>query len=862
MRNRFKSFIVTISLVIASLLALGNTPVLSQPNQNKPLYLDPSQPFEKRIDDLIGRMTLEEKVSQLSGTSPAIERLSIPAYHYGNECVHGVKAGPDATTVFPQAIALASSWDTDLILQVSTAISDEARARFNSGVPNAGLTFWSPVINICRDPRWGRTQEAYGEDPYLTSQIGLAFVRGLQGDDPKYLKTVSSPKHFAANNEEWRRHTGSAQIDEAMLREYYLPAYRTLIEDGKAFSIMAAYNSINGVPCCCNKKLLTDILRDEWGFKGYVVSDCGGVRDIYTAHHYASSREEAVALAINAGMDLNCGDQYEAYLLPAVKDGLVSEATVDRALFRVYSARFRLGDFDPPEMVPYSRIPMSVVDSPQHRELARQACRESIVLLKNDHNVLPLNKNKIKSIAVIGPNADVCQTGDYSGKYSKAVTPLEGLQNKFTKAKIAFEKGCDITVSLPPIPSDELIPSHAKKGQHGLRGEYFASTSIGGKPALIRIDKTIDFDWGLGAPDAKLPADSFAVRWTGKFVPKVSGEYYLGANFDDEIRIFIDGKPFITKWNNRNRNTAVKALTVEAGKSYDLRIEYTEHWYKAKMQLFGAPVNPDQFKDAVRIAKESDAAIIFAGTDTDVEDEGVDRSDLKLPGIQEDLIKAVSKANPNTILVLVNGSALAVNWAKKNVPAILEAWFPGEEEGNAIADVIAGDYNPAGRLPLTFYKSVKQLPAFDDYDIRKGRTYKAEIRKGGSYSCQADQPLFPFGYGLSYTQFQYSNLHIEPGAANSDGKITVQVTVKNIGDRSGDEVVQLYIRDVKASVPRPLKELKGFKRIHLKAGEQKEVSFPVQAKDLSFYDVVMQKFVVEPGQFDVMVGGSSDDVRL
>lgn len=839
---------------ITSLLLLLAVSVFSQPAKNR-LYLDPAQPLEHRIQDLISRMTLAEKVSQLSHEAAAIDRLGVPAYNYGNEAVHGVKAESGVATVFPHAIAMAATWNPDLIFQVSTAISDEARARYHAHIPNVGLTFWSPTINIGRDPRWGRTHEAYGEDPYLTARIGVAFVRGLQGLDSRYLKTVASPKHYAANNEEWRRHTGSAEIDETLLREFYLPHFQALIQEGQAYSIMAAYNAINGVPCCCSKLLLTDILRNEWGFQGYVVSDCGGVRDIFSGHHYSASMKEAAALAINAGLDMDCGNEYRGYLLAAVQDGLVTEKTVDQALARVLGARFRLGDFDPPAMVPYSQIPLSVVDSPQHRELARNVARQSIVLLKNENQLLPLDKNKIRSIAVIGPNADVCQFGGYTGKYSEAVTPLQGMREKFFNADVKFVKGCDINVVMPAIPTEQLFTAD---GRHGLSGAYYSNTAISGQPTLVRVDEQLDFDWQLGAPDAKLSADSFAVRWTGTWTPNHTGDYYLGATFDDEVRIFLDGRPLLAKWNNRNKNTAVTAISVQAGQPLDLRIEYAEHWYKAQMHLCGMPVHPEQFKEAVAAARAAEVAVVFAGTDGSVEDEGVDRADVALPGIQQDLIQAVVKANPRTVLVLINGSPLAVNWAQENVPAIVEAWFPGEEGGHAIADVLNGDYNPAGRLPITFYQSAEQLPPFNDYDIRKGRTYKAEIRKGGVYTAAADTALYPFGFGLSYTQFHYRDLQITQAA----GRVTVSALIENSGACRGDEVVQMYIQDEVASVARPLHELKGFQRVSLEPGEKKTVVFELKPQDLQFWDAQLKKYVVEPGRFLLVMGSSSRDKKL
>ena len=859
-----KRFFIAISrLLITLFLFLMHVSIFARDNKEKPIYMDTGYSFEDRVDDLLSRMTMEEKLSQMMAKTPnPLPRFGIPEYYWGGQASHGICVSNGVATLFPQAIAQAATWNRDLIFRMSVAVSDEYRARFNAGMPHTGLTFWDPVVEMARDPRWGRTYECFGEDPYLTSQLSLAAVKGLQGDNPRYLKTIASPKHYVANNEEWCRHTGSSDMDEPLLREYYLAPYKVLVQEGKAQSLMAAYNSVNGVPACCSKELLTDILRDEWGFDGCVVSDCNGVADIYINHRYVSTPQEAIAASINAGLDIECGDIFDIFLPEVVSRGMISEETINTAVRRILLSRFRLGLYDPPDMVEYSKIPMSVVDSPKHRQLAREVARQAIVLLENKSNLLPLDKKSIRSIAVIGPNAEVCQLGGYTGKCSKAVSPLEGIQNKVDSRIVSYEKGCDIKLTPPPIPSDCLIPPDAKPGEHGLRGEYFNSTNLGGKPVLVRIDEQINFEAGLEALDPAVNADTVSVRWTGQFIAPVSGPYYLGAIFDDAVRLYLDGTLLIDIWTNRNRNSAVKEVELEKGRHYDLRIEYCEHWYKAAMQLCGMPKDPNQFRAAVDIAKKADVAIVALGTDLSVEDEGVDRSDLDLPGAQRELIKAVLAANPNTIAVLQNGSALSITWLKENVPAILVGWFNGEESGNAIADVLFGDYNPAGRLPLTFYKSVDQLPPFSDYDIRKGRTYMAEIRKGGSYLSQKDEPLYPFGYGLSYTRFIYSNLHVTPQNIDQTGTVTVSLTVKNSGDRSGDEVVQLYIRDVQASVPRPVKQLAGFKRISLKPKESQTVRFTLPADRLSFWDVSKKAFVVEPGLFEVQIGSSSEDIRI
>jgi beta-glucosidase len=847
---------ITLLLVVIQI----NT-AFAQKSEEKPLYLDYSQSFKVRVDDLLSRMTLDEKLSQMMTRTPTeLARFNIPGYKWGGEAGHCVFARPgDAATIFPQAIAQAATWNKKTVFDVASAMSDELRARVNAGTPNTGLTFWAPVVEMARDPRWGRTEECYGEDPYLTSGLSLAFVNGLQGNHPKYLKTIAGPKHFVANNEEWCRHNGSSEIDEQLLREYYLRPYQVLVEEGKAEQIMSAYNRLNGVPCTGNKLLLTDILRNEWGFDGTVVSDCNGIKDLYEGHKYVANVNEAIALALNSGMDIECGDCFKASLTEVVAKGLVSEAVIDTAVHRILLSRFRLGLYDPPEMVPYTRIPLSVVDGPENRELARKAAREAIVLLKNQANLLPLDVSKIKSVAVIGPNAAVCRMGGYTGAFSHAVSPLEGIKNKLDSTKVHFVKGTDIKISLPVIPTEFLVPPDAKPGEHGLRGEYFSNTDLSGQPVLARIDPVIDFNFGRGAPDPLLPVDYYSVRWTGKFIAPVSGSYFIGGDFDDAIRLYFDGTKIIDKTLNRNRSSEAVKIDLEAGRLYDLRIEYTEQWYNALVKLWGAPQNPDKFKEAVDAAKNAEVAIVVLGTDESVEKEGVDRSDLELPGDQEELVKAVYQANPKTIVVLQNGSALSVNWLKEFVPAILETWYNGEEAGNALADVIFGDYNPGGRLPLTFYKSVENFPSFSDYDIRKGRTYL--YPDNGKDKSPISETIYPFGYGLSYTQFSYGSLQVISKKIDPAGNVTVKIAVKNTGDRFGDEVVQLYARDEKSSVRRPDKQLVGFERISLQPGESKVVDFVFPAKDLAYWDINKKSFIVEPGVFTLMAGSSSADIR-
>ncbi|MDK2902239.1 MAG: beta-glucosidase [Clostridiales bacterium] len=697
---------------------------------NVPIYLDPDQPLSKRVDDLVSRLTLEEKVSQMVYTSSAIPRLGIPEYNWWNECLHGVAAAGIAT-VFPQAIGMAASFDDKFLYRVACAISDEARAKHHEFVRQGdrgifkGLTFWSPNINIFRDPRWGRGQETYGEDPYLTGRMGLAFVKGLQGDDPKYLKVVATPKHYAVHSgPEPLRHSFDARVSQKDLRETYLPAFKECVIEGRAESIMGAYNRTNGEPCCASPTLLQKILREEWHFEGYVVSDCGAINDIHAHHKVTSTPEESAALAVNAGCDLNCGKVFES-LVNAVKQGLISEEIIDRAVKRLFRARFKLGMFDPPEQVPYAQIPYEVNDCEENRGLALEMARESMVLLKNEGGLLPIKKD-LKAIAVIGPNADNKKVllGNYNGMPSKYVTALEGIRAKVSShTKIYYAEGCDLI-------------------------------------------NTEDSDWGARAT---------------------------------------------------------------AG-----------------------------FAEALAAAQRADVVIMCLGLSPDLEGEegnasksaaGGDRVSLDLPGMQEELLKAVCAAGKPVVLVLFSGSPVSINWAHENVPAILQAWYPGEEGGTAIADVLFGDYSPSGRLPVTFVKSVEQLPSFTDYNM-KGRTYR----------YMEDEPLYPFGYGLSYTTFEYSNLTFSAEAIEAGQSLAVSVDVKNTGEMAGDEVVQLYLKDLEASVDVPIHELKGFTRVKLQPGESTTVTFTLTPRQMALIDND-GRCILEPGKFRLMVGGRQPDKR-
>ena len=667
----------------------------------------PEQWPDDEVRALIARMSLDEKVAQLGNHTPGIPRLNLPSYDYWSEGLHGVLT--DGATSFPQAIALASTWDPALVEQVASAISDEARAFHAKN--GKGLTYWAPVLNMLRDPRWGRYEESYSEDPWLMARTAVAFVHGLQGRDSKFLKLVATPKHFAGNNSEYNRHNGSSDIDEQLLHEYYLPAFEAAVREGGAFSVMAAYNEVNGVPASANPLLLKDILRGAWGFRGYVVSDCDAVSDIYYSHHWTDSLTRAAGAALVAGTDLNCGTTYPSELRNAFRQGFVAESDIDTALTRVLRARFLLGELSPSSQVPYSSIDESMIQSKAHSDLALQAARAAIVLLKNDGGLLPLDPKSLHSIALIGPHAADVTLGGYSGGPQRTVSAFDAIKARFASTGVAvnLQAGCAITGS-----------------------------------------------------------DSSGI-----------------------------------------------AAAAEA-------------------------------------ARSSDIAVVLVGTSQAVLSEEMDRPDWSLPGVQGDLIQAVFAANPKTIVGLVTAGPVAVDWAQANVPAILSAFYDGQEQGTAIADVLFGDYNPGGKLTTTWYTGSATLPPIGDYDLRKGRTYL----------YYQGQPLYPFGFGLSYATFAYSNLRVSSDTIDATGGTTVTVEVSNTGRLAGDEVVQMYVHDVDASVTRPIQELRGFQRIHLDPGESRTVSFALAAQNLAFWDSDNHRWKVEEGSFNIAVGSSSADIRL
>ncbi|MDO5971930.1 glycoside hydrolase family 3 C-terminal domain-containing protein [Flavivirga aquimarina] len=851
--NSNRLFLVCVFLIIST----GYAQDYQFPFENYKLSI------EERVNDLVSRMTLEEKVSQMMNKSPEIKRLNIPEYEWWNECLHGVARAGKAT-VFPQAIGLAATWDTNLIYKSAVVISDEARAKHHEALRNEdygrykGLTYWTPNINIFRDPRWGRGQETYGEDPYLTARMGVNFVKGMQGDDSKYLKLVATPKHYAVHSgPEPERHFFDATTTKRDLYDTYLPAFEACVVEGKAYSIMAAYNRYMGKPCCASHQLLEDILRKDWGFDGYVVSDCNAIRDIHDYHNYVDSKEEAAAVAVKAGCDLNCGSRYE-YLINAVAEGDITEDEIDVSLKRLFVARFKLGMFDPPEVVPYASIPTSVVSSKKHRELALETAKKSIVLLKNTDNTLPLKKD-IKSIAVIGPNANNLDVllGNYNGFPSQYFTPLEGIKNKIPKGtELYYESGCNLIAeesAMSLIPADVL----SFKNKTGLQATYYNNTDLSGKPITKRLEQGINSNWNSN-PVKSLNEANFSVQYTGKIKVEVSGEYTLGLHSNNGYKLTVDKKVIIDNWEKPKRRLLKEKIYLEKGKAYEISIEHFHKGYPAKLEFLWSSPDKTSFEKAIDLAEKSEVVIFVGGISPKVEGEqmpvnstgfdGGDKTNIELPKVQKELIKALHATGKPVVLILLNGSALAVNWENENLSSIIEAWYPGELGGTAIADVLFGDYNPSGRLPVTFYKSTKELSPFVNYSM-KGRTYR----------YFEGEALYPFGFGLSYTKFSYENLKLSKLKMTATETCKISAVVTNTGDYAGDEVVQLYVKDLESSVVRPLKSLRGIKRIFLKPKESRVVHFDITPEDLSYFDIEKHKKIVEPGAFEIGIGPASNN---
>jgi len=859
-------------LLAAGAAAIGQDAAKPAGDPAKMPYMDTTLGPVERARDLVGRMTLEEKASQLVNQARAVPRLNVPAYDWWSESLHGVAV--NGTTEFPEPIGLAATFDPAAIHTMAIAISTEGRIKHaqaeRAGHSNIfeGLDFWAPNINIFRDPRWGRGQETYGEDPYLTGRFGVAFVTGMQGDDPKYYRVISTPKHFAVHSgPEPTRHMADVDVSRHDELDTYLPAFRAAVTEGHAGSVMCSYNSIEGQPGCANEFTLVDQLRGKWGFQGYVVSDCGAVTDIFNGHHYRPTQAQSSAISLERGMDNECADffakvnddhDYKPYV-DAVRQGYLAETDIDTALVRLFTARMKLGMFDPPEMVPYTKIDEKELDSAEHRALARRIADESMVLLKND-GVLPI-KPSVKHILVVGPLADQTRVllGNYNGIPTHTVSVMEGLKAQFPGVDIKYVPGTQfLRNDGKPVPDDLLT---TPDGRPGLKAEYDESPGIGLTAAAPKVI-TSRVEPGLDLTATSLPAEaqgnkSLMVQWSGFLTPKETGDYYLGILADGFAQLSVGGKQVAQEYMTSGAEAKLGKVHLEKGQKVALQVTYSlMDGSKPRAQLIWAPVNLAPWPEAVAAARTADVVIAVVGITSQLEGEempvseegflGGDRTSLDLPRPEQALLEAVAGAGKPMVVVLMNGSALGVNWAKDHANAILEAWYPGEEGGAAVAETLAGNNNPAGRLPVTFYTDVSQLPNFEDYSMQ-GRTYRYFSGK----------PLFPFGYGLSYSSFAYSGLTLPTEAVKAGAPVHAEVTVANTSKVAGDEVVELYLSfpDVPGA---PLKALRGFHRVHLEPGASQKVEFDLKDRDLGMVTAIGQP-IIAPGEYKVRVGGGQPD---
>ena len=859
---------IALRKLAAFAVVLGTVCVGVAQDAQKMPYTNPSLTPEERAADLVHRMTLEEKATQLVNQARAIPRLNVPAYDWWSESLHGVAV--NGTTEFPEPVGLAATFDPKSIHEMAVAISTEGRIKHvqaeRAGHSNIfeGLDFWAPNINIFRDPRWGRGQETYGEDPFLTARMGVAFVTGMQGDDPKYYRVISTPKHFAVHSgPEPTRHFADVDVSKHDEMDTYLPAFRAAVTEGKAGSVMCSYNSINGQPGCANNFTLVDQLRGKWGFKGYVVSDCGAVTDIFNGHHYRPTQAQASAISLTRGMDNECADffakvnddhDYKPYV-DAVRQGYLAEGDVDTALIRLFTARMKLGMFDPPEMVPYSKIDEKELDSAEHRALARKMANESMVLLKND-GVLPLKSSHLK-IAVVGPLADQVNVllGNYNGHPNKVVSVVEGLKAEFPGAEIKFVPGTRFLRD-----DGALVPTSwltTEGGKPGLKAEYMQGLSLmpGGPPPTPitnRVEATVDLTGEKMPAEAKGKA-GISVRWSGFLTPAETGDFELGVVSSGFASLMLDGKQVALAYAMGGKSSKLAKVHLEKGKKLPIEMMFgTLGAGELNAQLIWASADMAPSPEALAAAKSADVVVAVVGITSQLEGEempvseegfqGGDRTSLDLPKPEEALLESVAATGKPLVVVLMNGSALSVNWAQQHANAILEAWYSGEEGGAAVAETLSGKNNPAGRLPVTFYTGVSQLPHFEDYTM-KGRTYRYFDGK----------PLYPFGYGLSYTSFTYGGLKAPSEPVDAGQPLHAQVTVTNSGKVAGDEVVQLYLKF--PPVPgAPLKALRGFQRVHLEPGASQEVSFELSPRDMSMVTEAGEPTVAE-GEYTMSVGG-------
>lgn len=848
-------------MFLIACLALMPCASLAQDTSTLP-YMNPKLSPQERAADLVQRMTLEEKASQLVNQARAIPRLNVPAYDWWSESLHGVAV--NGTTEFPEPVGLAATFDIPRIHEMATIIGTEGRIKHaqdeRAGHSNIfeGLDFWAPNVNIFRDPRWGRGQETYGEDPFLSARMAVAFVTGMQGDDPNHYRVISTPKHFAVHSgPEPTRHFADVDVSKHDQEDTYLPAFRAAVVEGHAGSVMCAYNAVNGQPACASQFLLQHILRGAWQFQGYVVSDCEAVRNIFSGHHYRSTQPQASAISLERGMDNECIDfvtkvkddhDFKPYI-EAVQQGYLSESAVDIALIRLFSARMRLGMFDPPATAPYSSIDEKLLDSAAHREFARRIANESMVLLKND-GVLPLKS--AKRIAVVGPLADQTAVllGNYNGTPTHTVSVLEGMKAEFPDAKISYVPGTQFLSNQGvPVPASVLT---TPDGKPGLQATYSSGLSIDAKPTPFasRVEPVVNLN-ETNLPEQGKDGHGLSVQWTGFLTPNETGDYLVGMKGEGFTRVTLGDKETMQTYSGGSN---LGRVHFEKGHPLKLEVTYGRmSGGKPSAQLIWAPVNNVPDPAAIAAAKSADVVVAVVGITSRLEGEempidmpgfsGGDRTNLDLPQPEEDLVQALAASGKPLVVVLMNGSALAVNWEKAHANAIVEAWYSGEEGGAAVAETLSGKNNPAGRLPVTFYKDVHQLPHFENYSM-KGRTYR----------YFEGEPLWPFGYGLSYTKFAYSELTLPTTPINAGDDLSTSVTVTNSGKVAGDEVVELYLKfpDVAGA---PIRALRGFQRIHLEAGASQKVEFHLNPRDMSMVTDIGD-IIVAQGKYTISIGGS------
>jgi beta-glucosidase len=854
-----------ISLSIAALCFLSLAK--AQEYKSFPMW-NTSLSFEQRVNDVVSRLTLEEKVKQMLNATPAVERLGIPAYEWWNEVLHGVARTPFKVTSYPQAIAMAATWDTNSLYKMADYSALEGRAIHNKAIELGrtkerylGLTYWTPNINIFRDPRWGRGQETYGEDPFLTAMLGRSFVRGLQGEDPKYLKAAACAKHYAVHSgPEPSRHADNFNPSTFDLWDTYLPAFKELITRTNVAGVMCAYNAVNTQPCCANDLLMNDILRKQWKFNGYVTSDCWAIDDFFKYHKTHKDSVTAAVDAVMHGTDIECGTSVYYTLLNGVKSGLIKEEQIDVSLRRLFMVRYQLGMFDPPTMVKYAQTPASALEAPEHQAHALKMARQSIILLKNTGKTLPLKKS-IKKIAVLGPNADnsIAVLGNYNGTPSKVVTVLEGIKNKLGgTAEVIYEKAINFTndTLLTYANVDE---QYSYDGQPGFKAEYFNNKDLGGVPDHVRTEKNIAHLWQEGeAVTAGIRARNFSSRYTTNFTSRKDGDITLEVEADDGYKLFINEKMIFDAWQRNRWGARTYKLKTKKDSVYKIVLEYWQGEGKANVRLNAGHFEKNDFAKLAERLKDVDAIVFCGGISPQLEGEemrvdypgfnGGDRTTIQLPAVQTALMKTLKATGKPVVFVMLTGSAIAIPWEDENIPAIVNAWYGGQSAGTAVADVLFGDYNPAGRLPVTFYKSDEDLPGFSDYSMNN-RTYR--YFKG--------EALYPFGYGLSYSTFKYDQLAI-PAGLNAGKKLNVSVRVTNTGKKDGEEVVQLYVSHSGQSIKAPIKALKGFQRVSLKAGKSKITSFTLTVEDLSLVNEKGE--LIQPkGKLLISVGGGQPGVK-